>query len=89
MDSRKFIGLAKRHEDGRIWIDVRNKIELGQAVQVMTPQGSAGVVRVKSMTARNQDAKQAVHPGSGEFQFTFAEDVAVPENSLLIAYDQA
>ncbi len=89
LDSRKFLGLAKRHEDGRIWIDVRNKIELGQAVQVMTPQGSAGVVRVKSMTARNQDAKQAVHPGSGEFQFTFAEDVAVPENSLLIAYDQA
>lgn len=86
LDSRKFLGLAQRGEDGRIWVDVRNKIELGQSVQVMTPEGPAGITKVRSITARNQDNKLAVHPGSGEFLFSFSDDIALPENSLLIAH---
>lgn len=71
-----FTGVVRATSDkGRVIFEARNKMEVGQEVEVISPT-SIQKVKVMKIFDANEREKTVVHPGSGHFQVEFSAQLA-------------
>lgn len=63
--TQKFAGLVKKVEGEALTVDVRNKLKLGDQVEIIGPKSSNHAKISKIMTIKNENAESA-HGGAGE-----------------------
>lgn len=86
----KFLGLVKKAlHNNVIQVEVKNKIEENQIIEVVAPKSKPLSVQVLKITSKDGIEKAAVHSGSGLFDLTLkTQDRNIPEGALLISHAQ-
>ncbi len=81
-NNQKFVGEVLESGDGKAWIKVKNKFEVGDALELMTPDGNL-TFELEAMTDKNGSSVN-VAPGSGIKVEIKLPVNSLPEQSLLI-----
>lgn len=80
----KFVGLVKNK--GYNTVEVKNKISLGQSVEIISPLKESITSTLTQITDLKGRLKTETHSGSGLHILKFENDIHLPENSLLVSY---
>ena len=84
----KFVGAAQTTQNSsELLVDVKNKIYLGQKLEVISPDTKSFYGDVLRITSLKGDEKSEVHSGSGQFLIQFKTQNSFKKNSLLISKD--
>ncbi|MFZ3230665.1 MAG: U32 family peptidase C-terminal domain-containing protein [Pseudobdellovibrio sp.] len=87
-DKFKFLGLVKKAiNPSTILVAVKNKIELNQMIDVISPHAKSFKAKILKITSESGDDKAAVHSGSGVFEVNVSCDQPIPEQALLITHE--
>lgn len=88
-DQYKFLGLVKKSDGNNIIrVDIKNKIEENQMVEVVYPKSRSFSAQILKITSQDGLQKAAVHSGSGLFDLTVRGPSQIPEGALLISHAQ-
>ncbi len=80
----KFLGLSRSGTANELWVDVKNKIQEGQKIEIISPDLNSRVLRVRGIRSQKGEEKQEVHSGAGLFQILLDQPESIPANSLLV-----
>lgn len=87
-DKTKFVGLVKESvSDNEVVAEIKNKLQLGQRVKVLSPSGKEDSAEVIRITSKTGAEKQEVHSGSGAFHLHLKGHHKIPQRSLLITHE--
>ena len=83
----KFLGLVKEgSESDLLNVEVKNKIEPQQQIQIISPNGASETLTVQQILTADGLEKSSVHSGSGTFKIKFNKPVGFKKNSILLSY---
>jgi putative protease len=84
--SQKFAGITQKSDDGRVIVEVRNKLLVGDTLEVITPKASFDS-KIVSIQKETGEAVEAAHGGAGRYYLELDHSVAqygeLAEHSLL------
>lgn len=83
----KFLGLVKEPSGSGPIVEVKNKMQVGQKVQVLVPSGQQSVVEILKIESLTGAPKSEVHSGSGMFRMNLKGLEYVPERSLILTHE--
>ncbi len=84
----KFVGYVNDNPSAdEVIVEVKNKIQLGQKLEVISPNGKTGLVTVDKITSLLCVEKQAVHSGSGAFRLKLNGATSIEKSSLLVFHE--
>jgi putative protease len=81
----KFLGLVKEGTASDLLkVEVKNKIEPHQQIQIISPNGESNTVMVEQILNSEGLEKSSVHSGSGIFQIKMNKQLNLQKNSILL-----
>lgn len=87
-DKIKFLGLVKDVKGtDSVQVEIKNKIEPQQKIDIISPDGSSQAVTVQKILAADGLEKASVHSGSGTFQLILNSKSQIQKNSILMTSD--
>lgn len=85
-DQIKFLGILQKSSGVQnALIEVKNKIELDQSVEVIHPDGTNHRYIVEHIATLDGQPKTVVHSGSGTFNVRFNSEIHLQKNSILLS----
>ncbi len=85
-DKIKFLGLVKDVPTSDVLcVDIKNKIEAGQYVDVISPDGTRTKTCVQQILTVEGTEKTSVHSGSGVYNIKFNRPLNAKKNSILLS----
>jgi len=82
-DKIKLLGICRYISD-QMLIDIKNKISVGQKIEVITPNSEVIQDCIVDIKSRDGDKKESVHSGSGLFVMRFEKLNQLPEHSMIL-----
>jgi U32 family peptidase len=84
-DKIKFLGIIQKLSfENVIWAEIKNKIEVNQKINIISPNGNSEIVTVLKIKSKAGLEKTAVHSGSGIFQIYLDQNKQFQENSIIL-----
>ncbi len=80
IQTHKFIGIVRKHNGLKCEIEIRNRIEKGSEVEVLTPVGTLSA-KIKDMHDLDENEIDVAHGGAGNKLVTF--DVEIPDGAFI------
>lgn len=85
----KFVGLVQSHQpDGSVQLEIKNRVELGQSVEIILPVMSKSksfrtkVTKIRTLAGED---RSTVHSGSGIHFLNFESSVPIAHNALVVS----
>jgi putative protease len=80
IQTHKFIGVVRKHHGLKCEVEIRNRIEKGSEVEILTPEGTLKT-KIDSIFDKDENEVNAAHGGAGEKIIKF--DKEVPEGAFV------
>ncbi len=80
--TQKFAGITTLSDEGKILFEVRNRIEVGQTVEVITPRDHF-TDTVESFKNKDGIEVNIAHGGTGFFEMKLRHTPVLPENAII------
>jgi U32 family peptidase len=80
--TQKFAGVSHKSDNGDVWVEVRNRISVGDQVEVITPEAQFDD-EIVEITNPLLESVTTAHGGTGNFKIKLKSNTNLPDKGLL------